>query len=179
MLVKAFDQVLKEKYYIQNISDTVNNINDSMSELSDEIEKYSTIPESAKESFRKFDENFKSMIKNVQKPLTEICNYANSTTTDVDKKLLDALKVVHEQLQQVIDTINKDILTEITPWQNHMLMKTDFEEQIRGYISLGETIFMVLVLVLGAIPLIFFIFIMISRICACCKNDNDLSVIFI
>jgi hypothetical protein len=119
------------------------------------------------------------MVDSIQIPLKEVCIYANGTETDIDKKLLKALDIVHVQLTEGVDTINQDILNKITPWQNNMLMNTDLEEKIRGYISLTGTIFLVLVIVLGLIPLIFFVFIIISRFYGCCQNESSGNNLFV
>jgi len=182
MLVKAFDGVLKEKYFVQNILQSVNSIDKHIQELNDTIEKESTIPQSAIDIFHDIQEQYQTMIDYIQKPLKEICNYANGTENDIDKKLLEALDIVHIELKRVIDIIERDILNKITPWQNHMLINTDTEEQIRAYMNLVGNIFLVLVITLGGIPVIFFVFIIISRLCGCDQNKscyNNELVIFV
>jgi hypothetical protein len=119
------------------------------------------------------------MVIYIEISLKEVCKYANGTDTDTDKKLSEALNIVHVLLKKLIDTINQDVLKKITPWQDHMLMDKDTEEQIRGYISLIGTIFFILVIVLGGIPLIFFVFILISRLCSCTQNESNEDNLFV
>jgi hypothetical protein len=180
MIVKAFDGVLKDKYFIEDIVQSVNSTGEHIQELSDEINKQS-IPEEALQTFKKFKERYQTVVDYIQIPLTEICSYVNGTETDIDKKLLEALDIVHVELKKAIDTINKDIINKTTPWQDNMLLDIELEETIRSYISLVGTIFFVLVIVLGGIPVIFFIFILISRLCSCIQNkscEDDLFVYF-
>jgi len=180
MISKAFDGVLKDKYFIEDLVRSVNNTDDHIRELEDEINKQ-LIPEEAIKTFIKFKERYLSVVEYIQIPLTELCNYVNGTETDIDKKLLEALDIVHLQLEKLIDTINQDIINKTTPWQNNMLMDIELEETIRSYISLGGTIFFALVIVLGGIPVIFFVFILISRLCSCTQNqscEDSLFVIF-
>jgi Fe2+ transport system protein B len=177
MLVKAFDRILNEKYFVQDIIQTVNSIGQHIHELSVAIDNETSIPDTAKYIFQDIQRQYQSMINYTQLPLKEVCDYANGKNTDIDRKLLEALDVVHRELKRVIDTINQDILSKITPWQNHMLMDIDFEEQIRSYISLAGTIGLVLVIILAFIPVVFFVFIMISRLCGCdqsgsCENNQ-------
>ncbi|CAF1147390.1 unnamed protein product [Rotaria sordida] len=86
-------------------------------------------------------------------------------------KLLNVLNLVHEKLLKAINSINNDILSQITPWQNYMLINIELEERIRRYISLVGIIFLVLVIVLGMIPVVFFNFIIIYRLCNQNKNE--------
>ncbi|CAF1109577.1 unnamed protein product, partial [Rotaria sordida] len=170
MLVDAFDGILKEKYFLQDIIQSVNNIDKSIQELQDIINKSSTLSPLAIQTFQEIQEQYKNTIDYLQIPLKEICNYANGTQTDIDMKLLNVLSFVHEKLITAINSINNDILSKITPWQNYMLLNIDLEEKIRGYINLVGIIFLVLVIVLGMIPVCFLIFIIIYRLCN--QNEN-------
>jgi len=181
MLVKAFDEILTDKYFVQNIVRSVNSMGGHIRELGDEVEKQSSIlPPSAKQLFEDIKQRYQLMLNYTQAPIKEVCDYANGSQTDIDQILLDALDLVHQELKKVNDTIKQNILSEITPWEEHMLLDTEVEGIIRGYVSMAGTIFLVLVLVLGGIPVIFFIFILISRLCACCRDEpsDDLFVIF-
>ena len=173
MLVKSFDDVLKQKYFIQDIVNNVNNIDQHIRELNDEIDRQPSIPLPAIDLFKQMEEQYQTIIIDIQIPLKEVCKYANETDTDIDKKLLEALDIVHVQLKKLIDTINQDILDKIIPWQNHMLIHTDVEEQIHRYIKLVHTFIIILLAVLGGIPCIFLIFIIISRLC--CSDGNNSS----
>jgi hypothetical protein len=172
MLVKAFERILNEKYLVQNISQTVNSIDAHIQELDIAINE-SSLPQPAKDLFKDIQEQYNSMLNFIQLPLQEVCNYANGTHSDIDDKLLAALLVVHIELERAINTINNDILSKITPWEDHLLMNIELEEQIRYYVSLSGTIFFVLVIVLGAIPLVFLVFILLSYLCGCDRDDEN------
>jgi hypothetical protein len=178
ILVKVFDEILQEKYFAQDILQTVNSIDGHMQQLNDIVDKEKTsLSPSALEMFKKIKEEYRQMIDYVRIPLQEICDYANGTQTDIDKKLLEALDVVHRQLREIIDAINQNILSKITPWQNAMLMNTDLEEKVRAYMSLAGTILLVLVILLALISLGFFFAIIISRLCNCCKSESSTNTI--
>ncbi len=177
--MKGFDGILKEKYFVQDMVQTVNSIDKHIRELN-EIVNQSTIPDQAITLFKEFEQEYQSMVHNLEIPIKEVCIYANGTQTDIDIELLEVLNIVNVELKKLMNTINQDILSKITPWQEKMLMNIDFEEQIRGYVSMAGTIFLVLVIVVGTIPVIFFVFIVISRLCDCCQNglcDEDRFVI--
>ncbi|CAF0996212.1 unnamed protein product [Rotaria sp. Silwood1] len=169
MLINAFDEILQEKYFLDNIVQTVNNVDNNIRKLQDIINTESTLSPLAIQTFKNIQEQYQNMINYLEIPLKEICKYANGTQTDIDMKLLDVLNLVHDKLIKAINSINNDILSQITPWQNNMLIKKDLEEQIRKYINLVGIIFLVLVIILGMIPVSFLIFIIIYRLC----NRND------
>ena len=174
MLVKAFERILNEKYLVQNISQTVNSIDTHIQQLDIEIHNDSALlPPAAVNLFKDIQEQFKMMLSSIQKPLQEVCNYANGTHSDIDDKLLAALDVVHIELERAVRTIDNDILSKITPWENHLLLNDELEGQVRYYISIAGTVLFVLVIVLGAIPLIFFVFILLSYLCGCDRHDEN------
>ncbi|CAF1107838.1 unnamed protein product [Rotaria sordida] len=171
MLVNAFDRILKEKYFLQDIIQSINNIDKYIQELQDIINKESILSPLVIQIFQEIQEQYQNTIDYLQIPLKEICNYANGTQTDIDMKLLNVLNLVHEKLLKAINSINNDILSQITPWQNYMLINIELEERIRRYISLVGIIFLVLVIVLGMIPVVFFNFIIIYRLFNQNKNE--------
>ncbi|CAF1093637.1 unnamed protein product [Rotaria sordida] len=148
MLVNAFDRILKEKYFLQDIIQSINNIDKYIQELQDIINKESILSPLVIQIFQEIQEQYQNTIDYLQIPLKEICNYANGTQTNIDMKLLNVLNLVHEKLLKAINSINNDILSQITPWQNYMLINIELEERIRRYISLVGIIFLVLVIVL-------------------------------
>ena len=174
MLVKAFDNILNDKYLVQNIVKSINTLDGHIRELSDEVDRQSSVlPQTAIDLFNDVDQRYQTMLNYTQIPIKEICKYANGSQTDIDQILLNALDVVHRELSKINQTVRNDILNEITPWEKHLLLDTKSEEQIRGYFNLAGTIIMVLVIVLGAIPVIFFVFVLISRLCNCCDNGSS------
>jgi hypothetical protein len=170
MLVKTFDEILTEKYLIRTIAQSVNRIDKNMQDLNSIVDNDTSISPSAKELFRRSKGQYQNMTDSLQGPIEKFCEYANGTQTDIDKKLLEALGRVHWDLTKTIDTIKKDILNGITPWENNMFMNIDSEEQIRGYINLIGTIFLILVIFLAIIPLGFAILIILSRLCSCDRS---------
>mgnify|MGYP006897128087 CR=1 FL=1 len=96
--------------------------------------------------------------------------------------MYNALEFLHNKLTNTINIINQDILSQITPWQNHILIDMELEDTIRRYINIAGIISFVLVLLLGIIPLIFLIVVIISR--SCCHHrkgsiKNHLFVVFV
>ena len=172
MLVQAFNRILDEKYFLQDILRSVNSIDENIHELNYTINTESTFPLSVRETFKEIQEQYKEMIRYIQIPLNEICNYANGTQTDIDQKLFDVLNFVHVKLRKVISIINQDILNKITPWQSHMLIDINLENRIRKYTNLVGVIFLVLVVFLGLIPLNFLIFTILLRLCCWSRNKS-------
>lgn len=179
MLVKTFDTILTEKYFIKDIVRSVNRIDKNIQDLNIIVETDTSITQAAKELFQKAKVQYEDMTSSLQIPIKKVCDYATGTQTDIDKKLLDALDIVHRQLIKITNTIKQDILK---PWENYMLMNIELEEQIRGYINQSGTIFLILVIFLAVIPVGFAIFIILARLCSCdqsqVSNDNQL-VIFV
>ena len=173
MLIKSFNRTLEEKYFVYDILQFVNNIDRNIEELNIIIPNEPTLPPSAIKIFQDIKSQYQQMNKYLQMPLQEICNYANGTHNDIDKKLLEGLDVVHQQLRKIINTVKTDILNKITPWQNHMLIDIDIEEQIRNYMTLAGNICLVLVIFLTVIPLAFGIFVIIFRLCS--NEEKQLS----
>jgi len=182
MLVKTFNEILTEKYLIQRIAQTVNLIDKNIQDLNIIVNDDTSISPIAKNLFQRSKQQYQNMIDSLQNPIKEVCDYATGTQTDIDKKLLEALDRVHRELGKIIDTIKKDILNGITPWQNNMLMNIDLEEQIRGYINLVGTIFLILVIFLAIIPLGFAVLIILSRLCSCDRSEpskNNQLIIYV
>ena len=98
------------------------------------------------------------MITELQKPLEELCDYANGNDGDINNIIIDALEQVHQQLTKLIDTIENDILKNIISEDNGMLIKKDLEDQIRYYIYLAGIILPVIIILIGIIPILFLVF---------------------
>ena len=174
MLVQAFDRILTEKYLIRDIAETINITDGHFAELTAAVNNQSALlPKPAKELFVELVERYRLLHIYIQVPLEEVCNYTNGTHTDIDVILLEGLEVVHFELTRVNETMREDILSEITPWNEHLLIDAKSENNIRKYINIGGIVLLVLVILLGAIPLIFFCLICICQMCGCCQNESD------
>ncbi len=171
IFVKAFDQIFREKYFFDEIRKFAIDSSEHMKELSVLIDQETDLPNATMDLFQKIQDDNKRMFDDLEKPLQELCDYANGSDTDIDKTILEALDQVHEQLIKLIDTIQKDFLDHMTSGENAMLMNKNLEDQIRLYIRLVGIILLVLVIIIGLIPIIFFILIIMCRLCHCKQND--------
>ncbi|CAF4094688.1 unnamed protein product [Adineta steineri] len=173
ILVKTFDKILKEKYFIRNITDSLNNITTNIKDLDIIVADYTSISPAANETYEKAKKGYNDMMNSLQTPLQEICNYASQSQTDIDDILLNALNLVHEYLRKIIDTIDKDILPEILPSDNPLFMSIEFEEEIRGYISSIGTVFLILIIFVVLIPVGFLIFLILAHLCRCDRTESS------
>ncbi|CAF3941948.1 unnamed protein product [Adineta steineri] len=173
ILVKTFDKILKEKYFIGNITDSLTNIDTNIKDLDILVEDYTSISPSAKEIYENAKKEYNNMMNSLQIPLQEICNYASQSQTDIDIILLNALNLVHDYLRKVINTIDYDILDKILPSDNPLFMSIEFEEEIRGYISSIGTVFLILIIFVVLIPVGFLIFLILAHLCRCDRNESS------
>ncbi|CAF1620621.1 unnamed protein product [Rotaria magnacalcarata] len=170
MLINAFDEVLNGKYYLNDTAQHVNNIDRNVQKLKIIVKDDLSLPTLVVQIINNVAEQYENTIVFLQKPLQEICNYTSGTDADIDREISSALYTVHRTLSKIIDTVNNDILPTMTPWESHMLINQKLEEDIRGYFNLVGTIAVVFVILLGVIPLGFFIVIIIS--CLCTGSDH-------
>ena len=174
MLVPAFDQILTEKYLIRDIAQTINITDEHFRQLNIEVNKSSaSLSNNTMLLFNELEERYRLIHINIQIPIEKLCNYTNGTDTDIDQQLFDALDIVHVELQRVNQTMQENILGEITPWEENTLLDLKSEEDIRNYINIGGKVSLILVILLGVIPLVFFCLIFICRVCGCCENGSD------
>ncbi|CAF2522108.1 unnamed protein product [Rotaria sp. Silwood2] len=178
IFVKAFDQILREKYFFSEIRQSVNYADVHITELEELInEELNLLPE-AIILFQDIKNDNREMINYLKMPLQEPCNYANGNDTETLDIVIGALDLVHQQMRKLIDTIRNDFLSQITPWQNSMLMNKTLEDKVQWYVRLVVTILLVLIVILGLIPIVFFILIIICRMChqLLGANSNDLVI---
>jgi hypothetical protein len=170
-IFKAFDQIFREKYFFGNIRQSAINSSTHINELNRLINQTTGLSNATIALFQTIQDDNNRIFDDLQKPLHELCDYGNGTDTDIDKTIIDALDQVHQQLTKLIDTIQNDFLNHMTSGENGMLINKDSEDQIRWYIRLVGIILLVLVIVIGLIPIIFFIIIIMYRLCHCQRND--------
>ena len=171
MIVQTFDRVLTDRYYIRNISQSLNGIDASIKTIDQIVERSENISQAAKDLFKAAKDEFASMIESLQKPLNEVCTYATDTQTDVDAKLLQALDLVHRKAVDIIDLIKRDVLNPITSSGSQTWMDSDLEKQIRKYTNMTETIFLVFLIFLTVIPTGFAILVLLF--CLCERDQKD------
>ena len=164
ILVKAFNQIFQEKYFLDETRHLVNETNEHIKELKDLTDQETNLPPSAMDLVQTIQNDTQEMIDELEKPLEELCDYANRTDTAVDNNILEGLDLVHQQLRKLIDTIQDDLLSYMIPYENAMIMNEDLEDRIRWYLHLVGVILLVLVIVFGFIPIITFVFIILCRL---------------
>ncbi|CAF0856451.1 unnamed protein product [Adineta ricciae] len=171
MIVQTFDRILTDRYYIRNISQSLNGIDASIKTIDQIVERSDNISQAAKDLYKAAKDEFVSMIESLQEPLNEVCTYATDTQTVIDAKLLQALDLVHRKAVDIIDLIRRDVLNPITSSGSQTWMDSDLEKQIRKYTNMTETIFLIFLIFLTVIPTGFAILVLLS--CLCERDQND------
>lgn len=164
---------MTRNYFISQILNIVNQTEIYARELNSTIAQHTEFPPQVMDTFKQLQEGFDWMIDNIENPTEELCTYANNSQTEIDAKLVEALTIVHKELQNLNDTIQDDILKQISPWTEHMLMSNRTEEDIRRYFDIAGIVSMVLVLVLGVLPVLSLVCVLISRLCGCYQDAFD------
>jgi hypothetical protein len=162
LFVEAFKQVFREQYSLDIIRQSVNDIDIHIGELNELIDEETSflLPE-VLVLFKLIKEDHRKMIESLKIPLQELCDYADGSETEIDNTIAHGLNLVHQQLIKLIDTIENNFLSHITPWENAMLMNKESEDQFRWYVSLVGTILLVLTIVFGLVPIVFIIIIIV------------------
>ncbi|CAF3915332.1 unnamed protein product [Rotaria sordida] len=173
VFVKGFDQTLRETYFLDEIRQSISDSIIHTEELDQLINQSTSLSPETYDTFASIKIESNNMINSLKAPLQKLCDYADGNDKEIDDTIIKALNLVHQQMNKLIDTIRNDFLIEITPWQNNMLMDKSLEDKIRWYIRLVGIILLVLTIVLGFIPITFFILIIICHLC--CHQQNDLS----
>ncbi|CAF1126923.1 unnamed protein product [Didymodactylos carnosus] len=131
MFVKAFNQIFQEKYFLDEIRQSATGSVVHIHELNILINQETSVLPETIALFREIQNENQRMIDDLKLPLQELCDYANGSEPEIDDTIFDALNLVHQQLRKLIDTIQNDILSHITPWQSAMLMNKDLEDRVR------------------------------------------------
>ncbi|CAF4117852.1 unnamed protein product, partial [Rotaria sordida] len=173
VFVKGFDQILRKTYFLDEIRQSISDSIIHIEELDQLINQSTSLSSETYDTFASIKIESNNMINSLKAPLQKLCDYADGNDKEIDDTIIKALNLVHQQMNKLIDTIRNDFLIEITPWQNNMLMDKSLEDKIRWYIRLVGIILLVLTIVLGFIPITFFILIIICHLC--CHQQNDLS----
>ena len=173
MLDTTFKDILRVKYFLPDLLQRVNETNEYFKQLNTTVREDPALPQPVKDMFGMIEDEHRRMIDYLNSPLKELCNYNNATDTDIDQELLTALDSLHQVLKKLIKIIGDDILQNITPWENHLLISKDRQSTIRHYVNLVGTIGFALIIALVAIPLIFFLWICLSRLCCAPHNQRE------
>ena len=163
LLVKAFNEILQERYFLGEINRSVSDSQRHIEELNVLVQQETSLSNESLTLFQRIEENNQQMIEYLKIPVAEVCDYAGGSETQVDASIFGALAKVHQQLTKLIDRIRTDILNNITPWQNAMLLSPNVEDQVRWYISLVGIILLVFIPVIGLIPIVFIVVLLICR----------------
>ena len=162
LLVKAFNDILQERYFLSEITRSIADSQTHIQELNDLLDRETNVSPGAIALFNQTKENNQRMIDYLKKPIAEVCDYADGSETEVDASIFHALDQVHQQLRKLIDRIRLDILNNITPWQNAMLLDQNVEDQVQRYIGLVGIILLVFIPVMGLIPLVFTLLLLLA-----------------
>jgi hypothetical protein len=173
LLVNAFDQILRQKYYLDEIRQSVAESGAHINTLNELIYEDTSLLQGTILLFEEIESEHQKMIEYLKIPLQELCDYADGSETDIDNTILDALYPIHQQLEKLIDTIEKDFVSDAASWQNTLLINENLEDQIRRYARLVGTILLVLIIVFGLIPIVFFTIIILCRCCRGQRKDSS------
>ncbi|CAF3925230.1 unnamed protein product [Adineta steineri] len=146
MLVKSFNEIFSKQYSLDIIRQSVDESDVHIKELNELINQEINLLPGMIDVFAEIQNQHREMIEYLEIPLQELCDYADGSEIEIDKTILHALHLIHEQLEKIIEKIENDFLTYLNPWQNAMLMSESLEEQIRC-------------------PIIFFVIVIV-----CCRN---------
>ncbi|CAF3515485.1 unnamed protein product [Rotaria sp. Silwood1] len=173
IFVKGFDQILQEKYFLNEIRQSVSDSVVHIGALEQLINQTTSLTSEIYVTFASIKSESNSMIDFLKAPLQKLCDYADGKDKEIDDTIIKALNLLHQQMKKLIDTIRNDFLTHLTPWENKMLINKNLEDKIRWYIRLVGIILLVLTIVFGFIPITFVILISICYLCRCQQNGRS------
>ncbi|CAF1230889.1 unnamed protein product [Rotaria sp. Silwood1] len=173
IFVKGFDQILQEKYFLNEIRQSVSDSVVHIGALEQLINQTTSLTSEIYVTFASIKSESNSMIDFLKAPLQKLCDYADGKDKEIDDTIIKALNLLHQQMKKLIDTIRNDFLTHLTPWENKMLIDKNLEDKIRWYIRLVGIILLVLTIVFGFIPITFVILISICYLCRCQQNGRS------
>ncbi|CAF4975779.1 unnamed protein product [Rotaria sp. Silwood1] len=173
IFVKGFDQILQEKYFLNEIRQSVSDSVVHIGALEQLINQTTSLTSEIYVTFASIKSESNNMIDSLKAPLQKLCDYADGKDKEIDDTIIKALNLLHQQMKKLIDTIRNDFLTHLTPWENKMLINKNLEDKIRWYIRLVGIILLVLTIVFGFIPITFVILISICYLCRCQQNGRS------
>ncbi|CAF3391160.1 unnamed protein product [Rotaria sp. Silwood1] len=128
--VRSFLKLVTSNDILSWDSSTI--VNDlHIKELEELINQETNLLPEAMVLFQDIKNDNREMINYLKMPLQEPCDYANGNDTEVISIVVEALDLVHQQMNKLIDRIRNDFLSQITPWPNAMLMNKTLEDQVR------------------------------------------------
>ena len=151
MFLESFNQILKQQYFLNTIQQTIISNDMHINELNTLIDQESTSSPIATSIVDEITKQHEEMTDQLAVPLAELCAFVDGKDTDIDAIILDSLSLVHEQITKISNIIETDFLNYMKPWEDHVLLKQELEDQIRYYTRLAGTILLVLIIIFGLI----------------------------
>ncbi|CAF1043783.1 unnamed protein product [Rotaria sp. Silwood1] len=161
-MIKAFNRLLQENYFIEDLIHYINNINKNYYQLRDLIMNETILVN----LFDQFTISYENLINDFIYLNKQLCYYFDNYGSDLDKQILNNLNTSHEKIQFLIQFIEKQILNKI----NSNFLDRKQEDKIHRYISLIAYLITFIIVCITIIPLIF----IIIRIFLQWKNEQNI-----
>ncbi|CAF5007782.1 unnamed protein product, partial [Rotaria sp. Silwood1] len=161
-MIKAFNRLLQENYFIEDLIHYINNINKNYYQLRDLIMNETILVN----LFDQFTISYENLINDFIYLNKQLCYYFDNYGSDLDKQILNNLNTSHEKIQFLIQFIEKQILNKI----NSNFLDRKQEDKIHRYISLIAYLIIFIIVCITIIPLIF----IIIRIFLQWKNEQNI-----
>ncbi|CAF1017951.1 unnamed protein product [Rotaria sordida] len=147
IMIEAFNRLLKENYFIEDLFHYFNNIDNNYYQLRDSImnETILTI------LFDQFTISYKNMTNDLINFNKKLCYYFDNYKSDFNKQILKNLNIFHEKIQFFIQFIEKQIINKI----NANFLDQKQEDKIHRYIALIAYLITFIIVCITIIPLIF------------------------
>lgn len=81
LLVKAFNEILQERYFLGNITLSISDSQRHIEELNVLVQQETSLPNASLALFRQIEENNRQMIEYLKIPIAEVCDYAGGSET--------------------------------------------------------------------------------------------------
>ncbi|UJR32421.1 hypothetical protein I4U23_019883 [Adineta vaga] len=147
MFVQVFNGVVRELYFLDTIQQSITDSSTHIKELNTLINQDTTLLPHISILFKEIEKQHQETIDYLQKPLEELCDYANGKETEIDSTVLDALYPIHQQMEKIISAIENQLLIHLKPEENAILIKKDLERQIRYYARVVGITLLVLIII--------------------------------
>jgi hypothetical protein len=150
LIIKIFEKLLKNSYYLDEINHFLNNINDYFNEI---IEN-----DYLKNSFNQFIISYRNIINDFTNLNKKVCYFIDQNHFQIEEKIFSLLNLIRKQFQYFIHFIDQEFIQKF----NFNLFNQSQQQQIRSTFSLIINLIIISLTFITIIPIAFLIIILIN-----------------
>jgi hypothetical protein len=147
LIIKIFEKLLKNFYYLDEINHFLNNINHYFNQI---IEN-----DYLKNSFNQFIISYRNILNDFTNLNKKVCYFIDQNHFDIEEKIFSLLNLIRKQFQYFIHLIDQEFIQKFN-------LNLFNQQQIRSNLSLIINLIIICLTLITIIPITFLILIIIN-----------------